>query len=460
MKPLATKFKRNKAQALLELSIFGSIMLMLLGVLINYALRYNAQQRIEQKAFRKALNESYQVKASIPYFDLILGNHLGITDFVHSQGTSSYTVVEDVHIPDPGNPWGVGQVIPVSASASIPRNERFDTTAEWPSELPVSVFEINGNVKRYKTAGMRLEPLILNEPFARNVYGTVFGMSDVIEKYTLGLGPCLVTDNADGQIVDYNYAYRQCRMIYDPLAYTAERIKELGPETIDTWSKGGDAAIAQTLGMIWTPSVFIPQYCRDGYRVHEDGTPVDEQDNRDVNGTEHAERFFDRLGELVPYRFWGGKWAFPHLDELFQNAGYATVDKRIMGLQPNVEYRTHIDNQLQKWETPTENKTEDRVSSVNTVKREVLYVNRDGVDPNGVPRNSAIEIPYGDPSIPDFDGIVVPEWVPVLGGMTVLPPIRIGETERQAQTDTLTQTLTVGTGQEVPAEVVRWQTQQ
>ena len=50
--------KDKKGQAILELAIFGAILIMLLGALINYGLRYNYQQLAMQRAFRKALGTS------------------------------------------------------------------------------------------------------------------------------------------------------------------------------------------------------------------------------------------------------------------------------------------------------------------------------------------------------------------------------------------------------------------
>ncbi len=47
--------KNKKAQALLELAIFGSIILLIFGILLSYMQRLNDQQYVQMEAFRQAL---------------------------------------------------------------------------------------------------------------------------------------------------------------------------------------------------------------------------------------------------------------------------------------------------------------------------------------------------------------------------------------------------------------------
>jgi len=118
----------KKGQAILELAVFGSILIMLLGVLINYGLRYNFQQQVMQEAFRKAL---------------------GVT----AVRRSTYVLIKDRHIPDPSNHFGIGALTPVMSSASVTRNYKLHETADSVSELPRMYLEINGEIDYYKTAG-------------------------------------------------------------------------------------------------------------------------------------------------------------------------------------------------------------------------------------------------------------------------------------------------------------------
>ena len=132
-------YRRNPAlikrgQAILELAIFGSLLIMLLGILLNYGLRYNAQQQVTQHAFRKALVKAYDA----PY----PGKPISTTE----------VMVNDLHIPDPGHAFGLGSVTPVSSSASLIRNPKMELTPDNSSEAPQIDININGEVFPFKTA--------------------------------------------------------------------------------------------------------------------------------------------------------------------------------------------------------------------------------------------------------------------------------------------------------------------
>lgn len=94
---------KTKGQSILELAILGTILIGILGLVVNYGLRYNYQQKVMMQAFRNAYNAA-------------------------SEG-GSYTLVVDKHIPNPSDPWGVGSVTPVSASASVTRNYKMQEIA-------------------------------------------------------------------------------------------------------------------------------------------------------------------------------------------------------------------------------------------------------------------------------------------------------------------------------------------
>lgn len=125
----------KKGQAILELAVFGSILIMLLGVLVNYGLRYNFQQQAMQQAFRRALGI-----AADP-----------------NRGSAAYVLIKDRHIPDPAHPFTVGTFVPVSSSASVTRDYQMHYTADTEEELPVVHIDINGDIRTYKTAGFNDE---------------------------------------------------------------------------------------------------------------------------------------------------------------------------------------------------------------------------------------------------------------------------------------------------------------
>jgi len=87
----------SRGQALIELAVFGSILILLLGALINYGLNTEYTQQVWMKSFREALG-------------------------LASGGSASVIVVRDRYLPNPGNPFATGSPLPVSAGASITRD--------------------------------------------------------------------------------------------------------------------------------------------------------------------------------------------------------------------------------------------------------------------------------------------------------------------------------------------------
>jgi len=120
-------FISKKAQALTELAVFGSILLMLLGILLHYGLKYNAQQRVTQEAFRKALG--------VVAKNIAAGN---------SELSASYMVMKDENMPSPENPFGMGSVVSVGSQASVMRDHRMMDGPSAKSDLPKMYMDIGG----------------------------------------------------------------------------------------------------------------------------------------------------------------------------------------------------------------------------------------------------------------------------------------------------------------------------
>lgn len=139
--------RKAKGQSILELAILGTILIGILGLVVNYGLRYNYQQKVMMQAFRNAYNAAPE--------------------------GGSYTLVVDKHIPNPSDPWGAGSVTPVSASASINRNYHAqdiavcneddvnvcNTSSTYTADLPKTTIEIKGSndsfMQSFTTAGFR-----------------------------------------------------------------------------------------------------------------------------------------------------------------------------------------------------------------------------------------------------------------------------------------------------------------
>jgi|GEM_PF-4891372 len=120
----------KKAQALIELAFFGSILLLCLSMLLRYGMQANYQQNIQMQAFRKAMKAAYYKSGPAANISL--------------------TMVKDKSIPDPQDPWGFGERFPMGAGASVAWDSNIqalyiDDFSESParSDLPRQIIEIN-----------------------------------------------------------------------------------------------------------------------------------------------------------------------------------------------------------------------------------------------------------------------------------------------------------------------------
>jgi len=89
----------NKAQSLTELATFGSVLLLALSFFISYGMRLNYQQDIQMRAFRAALAEASNV--------------------TRPDASASVVLVDDRHVPDPRDMFGVGNITPVIGQAEV-----------------------------------------------------------------------------------------------------------------------------------------------------------------------------------------------------------------------------------------------------------------------------------------------------------------------------------------------------
>ena len=249
---------RLKAQALAELAVFGSLMILALGSLISYGLRYNQQQKLSQEAFRESLKivSETDEDGNVKY------------------PRASYTIIEDKSMPDPLNPFAEGSVSPISASSSVTRDWAMQLTPSNNSDLPTMRIKINnqelacngiswddswGEKKGCTTAGFREENNVLANKITIDKYIELFGntvegckkveaegncsggwtniFSDGeirgdIEQYCVDgeevgspeggiefichqyiLNKIRFIDNSAGEIMDYSATVRQCRQI-------------------------------------------------------------------------------------------------------------------------------------------------------------------------------------------------------------------------------------------------------
>jgi len=208
-------------QALVEVAVFGAIFLMIIGAMITYGLRFDYNQRAQQQAFRRALKIASD----------------------RTTGGGSYMLLEDKYIPDPTDPFGIGSSMPVSASASIVRDNRLDAragTVSDPNDLPTTVLDVQLGwtndpaqeplMQRYilRNAGFRYEVAAnAAEGFTKNqvdkyklIYGDVLAIGNF--KYTNSDGDeedrwttVRIMDSCAGQIVDYDACYERATQLVD-----------------------------------------------------------------------------------------------------------------------------------------------------------------------------------------------------------------------------------------------------
>ncbi|MDD5196840.1 MAG: hypothetical protein PHV92_04395 [Candidatus Omnitrophica bacterium] len=310
-----------KGQALLEVAIFGSIILMLLGVLINYGLKYNSQQKTMQQAFRKSLARA-----------------------VSQPGIStSSVVVKDTHIPNPSDTFGVGSVTPFTGSAgAVIRDYQMSETADTESELPRISLNINGQELTYLTAGFRDETNVPEGSLDR--YDEIYGSGNV---WVTSDGECLeegtsvdpntgetatsciqptqnirIIDYCAGEIMDYGSAVKQCRMIVDSEACAIECNR----------SHYGDSS-GTDCSSVCGQTINIPWYCAD---------------YTEADSVNHA-------------------YNFPLLEQLFASSAL-----KAMGLQQGYTQRTTTENALRKTESPSGITTTDNLNWKTETTRKII----------------------------------------------------------------------------------------
>ncbi|MFA5401873.1 MAG: hypothetical protein WC359_15580 [Dehalococcoidia bacterium] len=313
----------RRAQALLEIAIFGAIIVMLLGVLITYGIRYNAQQKLMQQSFRKALSKS-----------------------VSQPGVAvSNVILRDTHIPNPSDTFGVGSVTPfIGSGGTVTRDYQMGETATESSELPSIVVDINGQEYTYKTAGFRDEPNVPEDSLDR--YDQVYGWGNVWETSD---GACAeegteidpntgetnttctqatknirIIDSCSGDIFDYGSAVKQCRMIVDSEACAKE------------CNRASDPAV--NCSSVCSQPMNVPWYC------------------------ETAECGLNpcNLGAAHIY-------TFTKLNQIFNG-----LNLKSLGLQQDYQQRTTADNSMRKTEDASGITTADNVNWSTAITRKII----------------------------------------------------------------------------------------
>jgi len=119
------ELSKQNAQALVEVAIIGTILLFCMLILVREGMQANFQQSLLMRTYRDAISEAYHNRAN--------------------EKTYSALIIEDKHIPDPQNPFGIGQIRPfhVNTSAAFTRDLFAHTS---PENLPRTKMIIDGQL--------------------------------------------------------------------------------------------------------------------------------------------------------------------------------------------------------------------------------------------------------------------------------------------------------------------------
>ena len=152
---LKTNYMINqKAQTILELATFGSMVLFCLALLIHFGLQMNYQQNVQMQAFRKGLKLAY-----------------------YKQGPNSQAglaVIKDKPAVDPRDRWGFADRVSVGSGAAVTWSNTLNGVyvndiSETPDDrdMPRTYIEINK-----EAGGMGLENEEINDNLDKDRVGT------------------------------------------------------------------------------------------------------------------------------------------------------------------------------------------------------------------------------------------------------------------------------------------------
>ena len=119
----------QRGQALLELSLFGILIIGLLGLLIQYGMKHEVTQQVMMDAFRRAY-----------------------------AGNTSVMVVKDRHITSPTTPFAIGATAPASSSARIIRLWDSDQSPSSSQTIRVNDWEKTYATSQFPDSKSGLQP--------------------------------------------------------------------------------------------------------------------------------------------------------------------------------------------------------------------------------------------------------------------------------------------------------------
>ena len=220
---LHPSLRTRAGQALVELAILGAMILLVLGVLVDYGLRADFTQHAMMSTFRRVLKDAAaQTRDGVPI-------------------STSRLSFADRRIPDPINPFSLGPSATITASAGgVTQNYQMHKTPDAEPDLPhlyvgFRTTDVDGNSttagvdcqdtgKGCLTSGIRCAPAYAPAGFVANLprYQVVYGASNVcvVDGKTCPVGECqigqlFIQDPCMGEIVDVDMCKRLARLMTD-----------------------------------------------------------------------------------------------------------------------------------------------------------------------------------------------------------------------------------------------------
>jgi hypothetical protein len=389
-----TEYRRNPAngltgqrangQAMIELAVFGSLFLLLMGALLSYGLRFNYQQKAQMTAFRRALKIASD----------------------QERGSGSAMIMEERSIPDPMSLFGVGSTQTIAASASVVRDPHMNAQAVNKESYMGTVMDIQTKkdgttgeeqwMRRvYQAAGFRIEYNVPEANIAKyeTIYGTIRAKKgnkfvnikdDDVDKTCLEYGPsstdsegvvtsgaCIkanfvairIPDTCSGEIVDFDSCYAQSRMLVDT-AFCIKKCNRAKPFDSDMKC---DEVCAK---LMTPPNQKVRTYNPDrgGAWYAADWYCINKKTGGTCKGIPDAER----------------EYVFPYLNKMFGIDASNVVKPPIppaMGIQQDAVSESIRSESMQITETPQDITTDESVAWSDITNRTLMR--QDNLGPKG-----------------------------------------------------------------------------
>jgi len=336
--------------------VFGSIILILLGFLVNNGLSYDYRQQVEMEAFRRGLASA------------------AATPLPNTPSSRTNVLIQDRHIPNPSDPFAIGSVTPMSAGGGVIRDYELHEVPANESTLPRMDIRIENSddpncpdeTCSYTTSGFRTEYDVPQASLDR--YHLIYGAPNVCDKPECGGdkgGLCLryeddvnylieggarecaeysqmtlrILDTCEGQIINRDDCTARAAQIVCREACQAECLKTAGKtcdeecnkpnsEECRECQKTGDRTVAKCK-RICSQEMRIPGYA--------DGTTCS-----------------------------GGRWVAPNID----NVLFAGIER--MGVQPDSTQTVDTKNELTKQESPIAIISTTKIDLTETTTRNIV----------------------------------------------------------------------------------------